>query len=129
DPWFTIACATSGTHAASWSGGPTTFTIDPAVEFALNETCTVTIARTQVTDVDTVDPPDTMDADYVWTFSTPAPPAAIHDVQGAAHTSPLLGRTVSGVAGIVTARVSNGFWFQDPNADANDATSEGLFVF
>ena len=31
--------------------------------------------------------------------------------------------------GIVTARSSNGFWMQDPNADADVATSEGIFVF
>ena len=33
------------------------------------------------------------------------------------------------VLGIVTARTSNGFWMQDPNPDADDATSEGIFVF
>jgi hypothetical protein len=127
--WFTISCSKSGAHTASASGGPTTFTLDPANDFALNETCTVTISKTQVTDVDTIDPPDTMDADYVFSFSTPAPPTVIHDIQGAAHTSPLAGKNVSGVAGIVTARASNGFWFQDPNPDADPATSEGLFVF
>ena len=31
--------------------------------------------------------------------------------------------------GIVTAKVSNGFFFEDPNADGDPATSEGLFVF
>jgi hypothetical protein len=54
---------------------------------------------------------------------------AIHDIQGAAHLSPLSGQTVSGVQGIVTAKISNGYWMQDPNPDANAATSEGIFVF
>jgi predicted extracellular nuclease len=56
-------------------------------------------------------------------------PTPIHDVQGAAHLSPKNGQSVTGVSGIVTARTTNGFWFQDPSPDASDATSEGLFVF
>lgn len=53
----------------------------------------------------------------------------IHDIQGAAHLSPLAGQTVTSVPGIVTARSSNGFYLQDPLPDASNATSEGIFVF
>jgi VCBS repeat-containing protein len=53
----------------------------------------------------------------------------IHDIQGAAHISPLTGQTVTNVPGIVTAVASNGFYLQDPNPDADDSTSEGIFVF
>lgn len=53
----------------------------------------------------------------------------IHDIQGAAHLSPLVGQTVNMVPGIVTAIATNGFYMQDPNPDANVATSEGIFVF
>ncbi|GAA2601271.1 endonuclease/exonuclease/phosphatase [Actinomadura fulvescens] len=53
----------------------------------------------------------------------------IRDVQGAGHESPLTGRTVSGVAGVVTAVTGNGFWMQDPRPDGKDETSEGVFVF
>jgi predicted extracellular nuclease len=53
----------------------------------------------------------------------------VHDIQGAAHTSPLAGRPVTGVPGVVTALTSNGFWLQDPRPDADPATSEGVFVF
>jgi predicted extracellular nuclease len=53
----------------------------------------------------------------------------IHDIQGAAHASPLTGQPVSEVPGVVTALTSNGFWMQDPQPDADRATSEGLFVF
>jgi predicted extracellular nuclease len=61
---------------------------------------------------------------------TPTPGAVrIHDIQGAAHLSPMVGVTVANVPGIVTAKLSNGFYLQDPNPDANDATSEGIFVF
>ena len=64
--------------------------------------------------------------------STPTEPpvdAKIHDIQGAAHRSPLAGKAVQNVTGVVTAKTGNGFWFQDPQPDTDPATSEGLFVF
>ncbi|MGH3648550.1 MAG: endonuclease/exonuclease/phosphatase family protein [Micromonosporaceae bacterium] len=57
----------------------------------------------------------------------PAP--RIRDIQGAAHVSPKKGQSVSGVRGVVTAKKSNGFWYQDPCPDANVATSEAVFVY
>ncbi|MFB6629740.1 endonuclease/exonuclease/phosphatase family protein [Streptomyces sp. NPDC056362] len=56
----------------------------------------------------------------------------VHDIQGTTRVSPLAGKQVTGVTGIVTgvrAYGSRGFWIQDPEADANPATSEGVFVF
>lgn len=62
----------------------------------------------------------------------PVPPAevAIHDIQGSGTTSPMTGVLVS-TSGIVTARKSNGFFLQTPDAsaDADPNTSEGVFVF
>ena len=59
----------------------------------------------------------------------PGTPARIHDIQGRAHISPMSGQTVTAVPGIVTSVRSNGFTMQDPNADADPATSEAIFVF
>jgi endonuclease/exonuclease/phosphatase family metal-dependent hydrolase len=55
----------------------------------------------------------------------------IHDIQGAAHLSPSVGTSVSGVPGIVTVVRNNGFYMQEPDAtvDNNPATSEAIFVF
>ncbi|MFF9500299.1 endonuclease/exonuclease/phosphatase family protein [Streptomyces sp. NPDC014656] len=57
----------------------------------------------------------------------------IHDVQGTTRVSPLAGKQVTGVTGVVTGvrgyGSSRGFWMQDPQGDENPATSEGLFVF
>ncbi|MEU5919295.1 endonuclease/exonuclease/phosphatase family protein [Streptomyces sp. NPDC004288] len=56
----------------------------------------------------------------------------VHDIQGTTRVSPLAGKQVTGVTGIVTgvrAYGSRGFWIQDPEADADPATSEGVFVF
>jgi predicted extracellular nuclease len=67
----------------------------------------------------------------------PAPPvaAAIHDIQGvksttAATISPLVGQQVT-TTGIVTAVLSNGFFIQsrDVDADSNPLTPEGIDVF
>jgi len=127
--WFDILCTTSGAHTAVAGGGPRTFTLDPDADFAMDESCTTTIEAAQVSDLDTTDPPDTMTADFSWSFRTVAPPDEIHEIQGAAHRSPLEGEPVSQVAGIVTAKVSNGFFMEDPDGDADPATSEGLFVF
>src|SRR5206468_2594920 len=58
--------------------------------------------------------------------------ARIHDIQGGSWVSPYDGKSVGNVPGIVTAvrtSGSKGFWFQDPNPDADPATSEGLFVY
>ena len=63
--------------------------------------------------------------------NTPAPPVelvTIMQIQGAAHTSPLLDQTVT-TSGIVTAVDSNGFYLQDPTGDGDIATSDALFVF
>ncbi|RYZ06956.1 MAG: hypothetical protein EOO73_14305 [Myxococcales bacterium] len=49
--------------------------------------------------------------------------------KGEAHLSPHLGQTVENVPGVVTALRSNGFYLQDPTADFDPATSEGIFVF
>ncbi|HEV8516446.1 MAG TPA: Ig-like domain-containing protein [Candidatus Limnocylindrales bacterium] len=127
--WYSIACGTSGSHTATQSGGPQSYTLDPDSDFAFSETCTVTVYASQVSDQDLLDPPDNMDSDYAFTFTTESPPVRIHDIQGASHTSPLAGTSVAGVAGIVTAKLGNGFYMQDPTPDADDATSEAIFVF
>ncbi len=129
DPWFSISCSVSGAHTAAVSGGPTILTLDPTVDLGGDEACTVTVVAARVSDQDLDDPPDTMAADYVFSFTTIAAPTPIHDIQGAGHRSPLSGTLVKNVPGVVTAKRTNGFYMQDPNADADPATSEGIFVF
>ncbi|WP_309064007.1 endonuclease/exonuclease/phosphatase family protein [Streptomyces sp.] len=57
----------------------------------------------------------------------------IHDIQGDTRMSPYVGKQVTDVTGIVTGirtyGSSRGFWIQDPDPDADPATSEGVFVF
>lgn len=53
----------------------------------------------------------------------------IRQIQDTAHLSAMDESKVTDVRGVVTAVASNGFWFQDPCPDTDDATSEGLFVY
>ena len=68
--WYTISCGTSGIHTAAVTGGPQNWTLNPDDDFVNSEICTVTIDDVAVHDVDTNDPPDTMAADYVFSFTT-----------------------------------------------------------
>jgi predicted extracellular nuclease len=65
-------------------------------------------------------------------FAVDDTPVTIAAIQGAAHRSPLEGRWISGVEGVVTAVVDrprdHGFWIQSEHPDDDPATSEGLFV-
>lgn len=60
------------------------------------------------------------------------PELRVAAIQGAGHSSPYAGRCVRGVGGVVTAilgsRSGQAFWVQDPEGDADPATSEGLLV-
>ena len=115
-PTFGISCSASGSHAFTESGGPTVFTLDPTTDFARGETCTVTV--------------DGEDLDDDFSFSTTGIEGLrIHDIQGAQHLSPYANRVVSGVPGVVTAASTQGIWVQDAAPDADNRTSEGIFLF
>lgn len=71
---FTLTCATSGVHALSVSGsGSSTITLDPTVNFAHSEVCTLTVLMDNVSDVDAFDPPNGMAADFSMSFTTTEP--------------------------------------------------------
>jgi len=127
---FSITCPTSGAHDAAVSGGPRTYTLDPATDFARGERCTVKVSASQVSDTDSDDPPDTMASDFSFSFSTVGVEGLrIHDIQGAQHRSPYEGQVVSGVPGVVTAASTNGIWVQDTQPDNDVRTSEGVLLF
>ncbi len=140
--WFTVSCATSGVHTAVGSGGPTTFILNPDVDFAASELCTVTVVAANVTDQDAADPPDAMAADVAFSFTTTDtqvcgdPATAIHTIQGSGNTSPMNGATNVVIEGVVVGDYQGtgqfgGYFVQedDADADADPLTSEGIFVF
>lgn len=136
---FSISCASSGAHTFALTGSSAAYTLNPDTNFSNNETCTVTVIANQVTDVDTIDPPDNMAANYVFSFTTVAsagvcgdPFTSIPVIQGSGTASPLVGQSVT-TEGVVTGDFQgtpglNGFYLQDPNGDGNTATSDGIFV-
>jgi predicted extracellular nuclease len=83
--WFSIDCVDSGTHSAASSGGPSAYTLDPDSNFNNSELCTVTVAASEVTDVDADDPPDNMESDFEFSFTTSTPlvesPIIINEVE------------------------------------------------
>jgi len=54
---------------------------------------------------------------------------AIHDLQGTTRLGKTGAATVGGIVTALRTAGSKGFWIQDPHADADPRTSEGLFVF
>jgi len=136
---FDLDCSITGVDLAiTVSGGPTTFTLDPGVSLVNGETCTLTVLANQVSDQDGNDPPDNMTANFVVGF-TPSdvcaqPYTPIHTIQGSGLTTPIPGTTTT--SGIVVGdfegtAAASGFYLQaaDADADADPATSEGIFVF
>ena len=117
------------------TGGDTVYTLNPDTDFVAAESCTVTIAAATVTDLDIIDPPDNMAADYSFTFRTPfcgEEYSKINEIQGSGLTSLFVGQTKT-VEGVVTAYLPgmDGSYLESvPNdKDADETTSEGIFVY
>mgnify|MGYP001324337977 CR=1 FL=1 len=134
---FALSCG-GGAVTFALSGGPTVFTLDPQDDLPEGANCTLTIAASQVSDQDTDDPPDTMEADFASTFTTFSSQVVItpiHAIQGSGDTAAAGTFTVEAiVVGSYQSQGSGqlrGFFLQeeDEDADADPTTSEGIFVF
>jgi len=135
--WFTLQCSTSGNVSTTFSGGPTTFTLDPGVNLVHGEACTLTVLASQVTDQDANDPPDNMVMNFVVGFSPfdvcAAAYTPIYTIQGSGLSTPIPGTVVS-TRGVVVGDFEGtsgqqGFYLQDLTGDGDPATSDGIFVF
>lgn len=72
--WFRLSCDKGGSRSTTTSGGPLTFTVTPSSTLPPTDTCTGTVVRRKVTDLDIEDPPDQMAANFIWSFQTTASP-------------------------------------------------------
>lgn len=134
---ISLVCSLSGTVAATVTGGPTTFTVDPTGDLVDTESCTLTVAAAGVSDQDTNDPPDQLAADFTTAFTVIdqciVPAVTIGSVQGSGDATPVPGQTKT-VRGIVVGDYEGatpglrGFYLQDAG-DGDPATSDGIFVF
>ncbi len=135
DPWFSLTCA-GQPLAATVSGGPQAFVLNPATDLPTGGTCELTVLAAQVTDQDASDPPDVMASDYTIQFTSYDPcvasPPTIAQIQGSGPTAAITGpvSTMGVVTGDFQGNVRlGGFYLQDPLGDADPATSEGIFVY
>ena len=97
--WASLACGTSGIQSVA-SGLAVTaadpvFTLNPATDLTPGETCTLTVFAAQVTDDDTIDPPNNMATDFVATFSVDAAPSVATVTPANGATAVALSSTVS----------------------------------
>jgi len=134
---FLVTCATTGEHALGITGGPTFYNLDPHTDLPADQSCTLTVVATNVTDVDGDDPPDQMAADHSVSFQVKGPGPCVstptHEigaVQGDGGSTPVAGQQVT-VRGVVVGDVPglSGFYLQDADGDGNASTSDGIFVF
>jgi len=136
--WFTLVCSVSGPSGVptSFSGGPTTFTLDPGVTLTNGESCTLTVLADQVSDQDANDPPDNMVMNFTVGFSpynvcdTAFTP--IYAIQGSGLSAAITGTVTT--KGVVVGdfegtAAASGFYLQDLNGDGDPATSDGIFVY
>src|SRR5690606_13147843 len=110
--WFDLSCTISGTRVSTGELTGTNitiientpdlvYTVDPTVEFAAGDVCTITLDSARVVDNDPIDPPNELDGDasadvtdgdaddYVSTFSTADMPPQVNS------TTPGAGATVA----------------------------------
>lgn len=87
DPWFELTCATTGRHDSyTQTGNGTIFDITPNVNLLAGETCTITVFKDHVRDLDLDDSApntDTLPVDYSWSFTVasgtaPPYPSSVH---------------------------------------------------
>ena len=141
-PWFTLTCTLSGAHAATVSGGPSAFSINPDADFVRGDSCAFTVLAASVHDQDVSDPPDVMQADVTTSFATLSvdpctlPFTGTFAIQGAGLSAAITG--VVTTQGVVVGDYEvpptgsgqiRGFFIQDTEGDGDPATSDGLFVF
>ena len=72
--WVNFSCSKSGEHEAYIVGGPTTYTMASQGELAYAEVCTITLFAAEITDQDSIDPPDQMESNYSFSISTQEDP-------------------------------------------------------
>lgn len=140
--WFGLTCSTSGTRTVAdtvvtANATSTQFVINPNTDFVSTESCTLTVFAAQVSDVDTLDPPDNMAADFLLSFSPVAvcdlPHTPIYQIQGSGLAAAITGNVAT--KGVVVGDYEGpsptlrGFYIQDASGDGNVNTSDGIFVF
>lgn len=103
-------------------------TINPSADLKLSSTYHLTLSAGAV--LDKAGNPFAGNATNPVDFATALKLTGIYDIQGAGHTSTLVGQTVhtSGVVTAIDTSGNKGYWIQDAVGDGNNATSDAIFV-
>jgi methionine-rich copper-binding protein CopC len=72
---FSLVCLSAETFSIVEASPASSVTLDPTSNLPTGETCTVTVLAAGITDADSIDPPDALEADFVFSFTTDAPPS------------------------------------------------------
>jgi VCBS repeat-containing protein len=118
---FTVSCASVAQVFTISASPASSFTLTPAASQGslwTAGTCSANVVAANVTDVDANDPPDTMAADYPFTFITNTPPVANPD-------------TYSAIGNVtITIPAGSGLLFNDVDPDAGQtlAATAGTFT-
>ncbi|MBP6015508.1 MAG: Ig-like domain-containing protein [Candidatus Promineofilum sp.] len=126
---LSILCHTSSLHSVTLSGGPRLYVLMLAVPFAPNEDCAVTIPADAISDLDEIDPPNTLPADYMWAFHTKAaetPPSPTPPLSTPPPTTPPPPTPQPPVAGFVA---TGPVWIGEDMGFTNTSTGNGPLVF
>jgi len=75
--WIDFTCSKSGNHAVALQGGPVNFAIGILKDLAYAEVCTITLNAGSINDEDNIDPPDQMEVNYSYSFSTQVDPSSL----------------------------------------------------
>jgi large repetitive protein len=97
---FTLECPTGSSRTFVVSGSPgTSITLDPTADLPQGTPCSVKVIANQIHDTDVQDPPDTMTADYNFSFTTDSAPTVTS-------TSPADSATGVATSGNITVNFS-----------------------
>ena len=121
---------------AAFSGGPTTFTLDPGVTLVIRRNLHADRVGHQVSDQDGNDPPDNMVMNFVVGFTAYRSLCRtlhphLHDPGQRAdpRRSPARSRPRASWSVTSKGRRPRGFYLQDLTGDGDPATSDGIFVY
>ena len=73
---FTVTCGSTQSFTVGGSPG-SVFTLNPDADLPYGSPCTVTVLASHIADADSNDPPDQMESDFAFSFTTADPPPPV----------------------------------------------------
>ncbi|WP_376690798.1 tandem-95 repeat protein [Wenzhouxiangella sp. EGI_FJ10409] len=118
---FVLECPGTISLTASANVDQDQYTLTPGTDLPGGETCTVTVVAAEISDVDSIDPPDNPDADFVFSFTIDEAPVldSVQAEVGNTLTTVIDGTTLGNVDEDTTIALG----FSEPVNVTNDGVS------